>query len=110
MKSVTSPVTLFLLAALTVPASASDPCETTAKLQRSSAKFEQLEELNVNFAACLNYTDPAEQAECIVETFIDYAEGRELANEQYEARLDLCDLLGGGAYDPDKAYKVGPAP
>lgn len=76
-------------------------CEATAKLQRKSAAYERKEELKVRLAVCKNLTDPDAREECREEAYDEYHEARGLAREQYEARLDLCDLLGGGAYDPE---------
>lgn len=90
-----------LLALCSAAAMAGDICENTAKLQKQSAAFELKEELKVNIAVCLNLSDPVEMAECLLEIREEYEEGEQLALDQYEARLDLCKKLGGGAYDPE---------
>ncbi len=93
------PCALALLA--TTASAGGDVCEITARLQKKSAAFERKEEHKVNVAVCLNLTDEEERAECLQEARIAFAESRELAQEQYEARLELCDKLGGGPYDPE---------
>jgi len=92
---------LSLLAALPGAARADDPCATTAAYQRSSASFELKEELLDAIAVCINVEDPRDRAECLNEARADYLDGLELVQEQYDARLDLCGLLGGGTYDPE---------
>ncbi len=102
MNTTTTVLVVGLLAALSTPADAGgDICEKTAKLQKSSAAFELKEELKVSLAVCENLTDPVARAECRQQARADYQENKQLANDQFLARLDLCDLLGGGAYDPD---------
>jgi hypothetical protein len=76
-------------------------CRKTAFLQSKSAFFELREELLARSAACLNLTDPEARAECMEESQEAFEEDRILMHEVYMARLDLCDLLGGGAYDPE---------
>ncbi len=98
MKTLSTTLAMSLLAA---SGFAGDTCETTAHLQAEAAKFELREELNVMIATCLNLTDPAERLECMREARAEFVENKELAQEQLEARLDLCQLLGGGAYDPE---------
>ncbi len=101
MTLIRNALVLGLAASLAGVASGIDICETTARLQRKSAKAEAKEEFNVNLAVCLNLTDDEERAECLIETFVDYAESLELADESFDARIELCEKLGGGAYDPE---------
>lgn len=88
-----------LLVAL-APAHAGDICKQTAKLQKQSAAYELKEEFKLATAACLNLDDPDERAACLAEAKASYGENRQLAKEQFFARLDLCEKLGGGSYDP----------
>jgi hypothetical protein len=78
-----------------------DVCVKTAKLQRQSAAHEIIEEYKVGLAVCANITDPDEQEECLLEVREARQEAKDLANEQFKARIMLCKALGGGAYDPD---------
>ena len=93
---------LAVLATLGLPAAAggSDPCDATAKLQRQAAQNQLRADALTNIAICKNLSDPADQDECLFEARLSWAEELELLEDQYEARLDLCDLLGGGLYDP----------
>ena len=76
-------------------------CTLTAEFQRRAASFELKEDLKERMAVCLNLTDPDERRECVEEAFDEYAENRALAQEQYHARRDLCELLGEDPYDPE---------
>jgi hypothetical protein len=77
-----------------------DVCRMTAKMQLAAARHELVEEFKVDLAACLNMTNWWEQAQGVAEAAMNFYEGGVLIREQYAARLDLCDLLGGGPYDP----------
>ncbi len=77
-----------------------DICDATAALQLESAMAERKEELKVAFATCLNLTDPVLRAECEHEAKVQFEQACDLERQKFLARLRLCDLLGGGAYDP----------
>ncbi len=76
-------------------------CIKTAKAQRRAAMLELKDDFHVAMATCLNLTDPEEKEECQDEAKDEYLEGKQLAHEQYQARLDLCGLLEDDAYDPE---------
>ena len=102
---------MFALAALTlgvpvlaVQASSSPDnfpsCDSAAFALLRSAIYESLEESWEAVAFCIN--DPeADFRECLQEILAERREARELAEEQYEARLEVCDLLGPAPYTPD---------
>jgi hypothetical protein len=95
---------LVTFLALSVPATTvpfGDECTDTAKLANRASLLQVRSELSTHLANCLNLTDDRERDECIADAWDEYAEGVRLAGEQYEARLDLCELLGGGPYDPE---------
>jgi len=52
-------------------------------------------------ANCINVSDPAERKECEADAWDEKIEGRELCKEQFDARLEVCDLVGEERYDPD---------
>lgn len=76
-------------------------CDATARLQRDAGYLDANEELRSRVAVCLNLTDRWELLECLLETVEEFHDARELVGEQYAARLELCALLGGDAYDPE---------
>lgn len=55
---------------------------------------------------CLNTSD----AQCFSDVVAEALEGNALCEEQFQARLEVCDALGEGAYDPavDPAKFVDP--
>jgi hypothetical protein len=50
---------------------------------------------------CINVSDPGEREECKTEAREEKKEAKELCKEQFEARLEVCDLVGEERYDPD---------
>lgn len=101
MTSHGSLIGLVLLAPCAAATTPGDPCDTTAWLRLRAADCELKEELGVRIATCFNLADPGDLIECLIEAHMEFSEGKVLAREQFEARLDLCDLLGGGVYDPE---------
>jgi len=113
-----SPLALPLLLTLAVPLAAlpalrgddddgggdhrhPDACEQTAthayRAGRQGARSDYL----FKKGACTNISDHEERAECFGEALDELKEALELEEERREARLELCDLLGGGRYDPE---------
>lgn len=82
------------------PPVTTDPCEDVALLAWESKKNEVLADYQLTLANCANLSDPALRAQCEAEANDAYLEGVELADEQYQARLDLCAATGGGYYEP----------
>lgn len=82
------------------PAVAGDVCEQTAELAGQATRHELFEEFLVARANCINLTDPDQRADCEEEALEELMEGIDEAKEQFDARVDLCELLGGGPYDP----------
>jgi hypothetical protein len=85
---------------LSPSAMAGDVCKQTAKLQKKAAALELKEDFKVAVATCNNIDDPDERKACLKEAKAAWGEGRALAKQQFLARLDLCEKLGGGSYDP----------
>src|SRR5687768_3926703 len=83
------------------PATSGSPCAQTAALVHRGDFLGLRDDLLVHLAGCINLVDDEERDECIEEAWEDYVDALEESDEQYEARLDLCDLVGGGAYDPE---------
>lgn len=78
-----------------------DPCSTTASLVGTATVRAAQESLLISFANCVNLTDRAEAHECVEEAWAGFQEELALVMEQFEARVEVCGLLGGGAYDPE---------
>lgn len=76
------------------------PCEETARLLREAAELEARDDYLVGLSNCLNLADRSAARECERENKEALREAKQLLREQYSARLELCEELGGGRYDP----------
>ena len=83
------------------PALADHVCEKTATLQYLACRDEVRDDFFTGKAICINLTDDDERAECLDDARAESQEAKGLCRDQRRARRELCDLLGGGAYDPD---------
>lgn len=78
----------------------SGPCKANAKAGLKSCKAEIQEEFFEAIGICANEPDPAERADCVEEAGDTTEAGLECV-AVFEARNELCDEIGPGAYDPD---------
>ena len=94
------------LRALTV---ADDACAATANVLARAGILGAHEDLSIALASCRNLVDEEQAQECVEEAFEEFLEELELVGEVREARMELCEQLGGGPYDPqiDPADFVG---
>lgn len=76
------------------------PCEATARLLREAAELAAREDYVVGLSNCLNFADRSAARECERANKEALREARQLLRAQYAARLELCEQLGGGRYDP----------
>lgn len=102
--TLTKTLTLLVVIALLAVAPGSAPpdsiCKATAKEIRKAAKSGAHADFWVQTANCLNETDECTD-DCIDDADDELDDALDLAEDQYDARLCACALLGGGAYDPD---------
>jgi hypothetical protein len=75
-------------------------CKKIADGMLQSGNQEALSDYWLGVANCLNLADKEERAACLEEAKASLKEDRELAKAQFEARKDVCELLGGGSYNP----------
>jgi len=75
-------------------------CEETARALRQAGESAARADYWVGVAGCLNLLDRGEARECQREKRQELREALELVDAQYDARLDLCEALGGGPYAP----------
>ena len=78
-----------------------DPCEKISVAAKHACRAEARDDYWIGRGICTNLPDPDERRECIIENYLDYMEARELCSEQFEAREEVCDGLGGGYYAPE---------
>jgi hypothetical protein len=76
-------------------------CTGQAKLLAGACKAEVRDDYLVAQAVCLNVADDEARAECEAEADEARSEDGQLCKEQQSARVDLCDLIGDGRYDPN---------
>lgn len=69
--------------------------ERKAELRGAQASFLHA------LAVCVNLDDPDEQWECVLAAFDDLEADKELAQERFLGRLELCMVLGEDTYLPD---------
>lgn len=87
-------------------------CSATARAALRACQHEARDDYWIAVGGCKNESDEIERAECKADA---EAERDEQLNEecpdQKEARLDLCEVLGEGPYDPeiDPANFLSPA-
>jgi hypothetical protein len=76
-------------------------CSKTALSAFRACKNEVEDDYWIAVGNCINVSDPEERRECYPEARAERREGKELCKEQFEARLDVCALVGEERYDPD---------
>jgi len=78
-------------------------CSFTSGLATRATILDLRAGFALGVATCVNEESgtPIKYLNCLEELFEEFTEGLEEAADQHEARLELCDLIGPGIYDPD---------
>jgi hypothetical protein len=76
-------------------------CKSTAQNTRISCGFEGRADYRLACAKCDNLADPEERKACKQEAQEELTEKIKECQEQYNARVELCDDLGPDPYDPE---------
>jgi hypothetical protein len=76
-------------------------CSQTAQLAFAACGNEVQDDYLVASAICLNISDRRDRKECSREADTTKAEELEGCYEQRDARLEVCDAIGEGRYDPE---------
>ncbi len=92
---------LFGAVAADVAVAANTFCTSTAWNMMRACRIDTREELHITRANCANILDADDANACREEAQATREEALEECNEQWEARLDACDLLDEFIYDPD---------
>lgn len=113
MKNYVLPVVVFAMNAMliSVPVHAmgfkhrmlssnTDYCSMTSDAAFKACKNEIRDDLWIGTGKCLNEGDDVRE-ECLADVRAEFSEGRELCQDQYDARDEICELLGEAAYNPD---------
>jgi hypothetical protein len=94
----------LFVAGLAIMLSATDasagPCTSTAANARSACKAGVTEDFWLTSGACLNLSNGAARQACNNDASDARTEGNIECNDQYDARFDICGLLGEARYDP----------
>lgn len=76
-------------------------CSRTADAALKACKNSVRDDYWLNNGKCLNQADADEREACFTEARQQRREDRQLCGEQYQARKDICGLIGEAAYDPE---------
>ena len=76
-------------------------CSRTAEILHRACQRESREDRLGAKAVCLNISDRDERVACYDEVRETSQEAKEECDEKFEARLDVCKLVGEQRYDPD---------
>lgn len=73
-------------------------CEQTARAIREASKHEARDDFWIGFANCLNVSSNVSR--CFRDNTEALNDALAFLSEQFGARMDLCEALGGDRYDP----------
>lgn len=76
------------------------PCALTSKAAFKACDDAAKEAYWLAIGKCDNLSEQEDKEECVQEAKEDIKSEFGLCKEQYDARNDVCELLGGEAYDP----------
>ena len=92
---------MSVASASTSRAGAPPVCELTAHRMFTACNLDVREELNITIANCMNIADMRAGQACRNEALLARGEEMELCEDQHDARVEVCELLGENRYDPD---------
>ncbi len=80
-----------------------DECHMVTSLAATAGLHDLRQALALSIASCVNEESGSlfKFLNCLRESFEEFVDGLEELQDQHDARLELCTLLGGGIYDPD---------
>jgi hypothetical protein len=91
----------FFFLASSGPASAAQPCTETARAVHRACHYEAQDDFWTALGSCENQPTKEERKECKNEAIEERREARDECDEQFEARKEVCQLVGQDAYHPD---------
>jgi hypothetical protein len=77
-----------------------NPCRQTSRLVRQSCQHGARSDYWLTLANCENLSLGADRKACQQQARKDLKEAQGLCKEQFAARQEICEVLGGQAYDP----------
>ena len=75
-------------------------CSATAKAALNACKFGVLDDYWIAIGNCKNLSNAKERWQCKKDAQEESIEAHEECNDQYEARLEICEVIGEQPYDP----------
>lgn len=76
-------------------------CSKTSQAALKACRAEIKDDFWIAIGNCINLSDSGARGVCKAESRAARRDGSEECKEQFEARLDVCDLVGEKPYDPD---------
>ena len=92
---------IFTLLPISGEVNAETVCKATARAILGACQLKASTEYWTTQAACINYRDEDEKAECEEGANEALSSALEDCSDQYDARIRACDFLNEDAYDPE---------
>lgn len=89
-----------LAAAVTAAAGASNVCQVTSQAGWNSCRKSAQGDYANALGVCANITDSQSQQACLQKAKSDFQSSESSCQDQFTERNQICQKLGGGAYDP----------
>ena len=99
-KKLSSLVAVSVLVASGLVEAKERACSTTADATRTACKAEVEDSYWTTVGVCTNEGDDETRRQCLADAKSTRRDAKEECRDQFEAREDLCDLLGESPYDP----------
>src|SRR4029077_18883806 len=91
---------VVVLSATTAMAGTANICKLTSQDGLNSCKKAEQGDYWTAVGMCANIPDPQSQQACIDRAKSDYQSALTACQDQFTSRNQICQKLGGGAYDP----------
>ena len=75
-------------------------CSATARTQLAACRGEVIDDYSTASAICINESNSTDRATCNRDAMTERRDHADLCEDQLEARLEVCEGVGEGRYDP----------
>jgi len=106
MRNFTFLLTALMIAMVSLSQTASasgrngNACSKTSQLMRAACSAESIDDYFVQKAKCYNESELGDKYDCIGDAWEEFREVRSSCRDQFQARENVCDVLGQAPYDP----------
>ena len=76
-------------------------CERASRLAWHGCLTDAREDLYIELGKCFTLSDQDERKECEKDVWEDFDESKDMCGARFEARQEVCDMLGGVTFQPD---------